>query len=321
VVKEWIPNSSRALLEENPNYVNGPMAVKQIEIVYVADLTSRVLQLSQGTLDYVNDLPAGTATDYPREVRTFGVPIAGTMMVAVNGDKPGTPLANVNVRKAISLAIDREAVAKRAFFGVMKPVTGLIYPDIPEASNALPNGGKRDLAAAKALLATTPYASGFKMTLMTWGQRAGWTNATLVMKENLAELKIDVTVDPVDDGVAQARQAKGDYEAVFAGVSSFPLSIFLGFFGKGGIWSETWAHTSNPPLWDLIAKASVEPDPAKRLDMYRQVNQMEADDMWFIPVTDRVELHGSRVPGDVYKFVKLSQNPMVKTLKEALAGK
>ena len=66
VVKEWIPNSNRALLEENPNYVNGPMAIKQIEIVYVADLTSRVLQLSQGTLDYVNDLPAGTATDYPR---------------------------------------------------------------------------------------------------------------------------------------------------------------------------------------------------------------------------------------------------------------
>jgi ABC-type transport system substrate-binding protein len=37
VVKEWVPNSNRALLEENPNYVKGPMAIKQIEIVYVSD--------------------------------------------------------------------------------------------------------------------------------------------------------------------------------------------------------------------------------------------------------------------------------------------
>jgi len=320
-VKEWVPNSNRALLEENPYYVNGPMAIKQIEIVYVSDLTSRVLQLAQGTLDYVNDLPLGTAADYPPEVRTFGVPIAGTMMVAVNGGRPDTPLANPDVRKAISLAIDREAVAKKAFFGVMTPSTGLIYPGIPEASEALPNGGKRDLEAAKALLAGTPYANGFKMTLMTWGQRAGWTNGSLVIKENLADLNIDVTVDPVDDAVAIDRQGKGDYEAVFAGVSSFPLSVFLGFFGKGGVWSETWGRTQDEALWDLIAKASVETDPAKRLDMYHQVNQMEADDMWFIPVTDRVELHGSRVPGDAYEFVKLSQTPMVKTLAEVLAGK
>ena len=320
VVKEWVPNSNRALLEENPFYVNGPMAVKQIEIEYVSDMTSRVLQLAQGTLDYVNDLPAGTAAYYPPEVNTFGVPIAGTMMVAVNGGKPDTPLADPDVRKAISLAIDRDAVAKKAFFGVMQPSNGLIYPDVPEASDALPNGGKRDLEAAKALLAKTPYKDGFKMTLMTWGQRAGWTNASLVIKENLADLGIDVTVDPVDDGVAIDRQTKGDYDAVFAGVSSFPLSVFLGFFGKGGVWAETWGHTNSPAVWDLIAKAATEPDAAKRMDMYHQVNQMEADDMWFIPVTNRVELHGSRVPGDVYKFVRLSQTPMVKTLADAQAG-
>jgi len=319
-VKEWVPNSNRALLEENPFYVNGPMSIKQIELVYVSDLTSRVLQLAQGTLDYVNDLPAGTATDYPPEVRTFGVPIAGTMMIAVNGGRPDTPLANRDVREAISLAIDREEIAKKAFFGVMKPSTGLIYPDIPEASDALPNGGKRDLEAAKELLAGTPYAGGFGMTLMTWGQRAGWTNASLVIKENLAELNIDVTVDPVDDAVAIDRQGKGDYEAVFAGVSSFPLSVFLGFFGRGGVWSETWGRTQNEALWDLIAQASIETDPSKRVEMYHQVNQMEADDMWFIPVTNRVELHGSRVPEDAYKFVKLSQNPMVKTLAEVMAG-
>ena len=320
-VKEWIPNSNRALLEENPYYVNGPMAIKQIEFVYVADLTSRVLQLAQGTLDYVPDLPAGTATNYPPEVRTFGVPIAGTLMVAVNAGKTDSPLANRDVRKAISLAIDRDDVVKRAFFNTLTPSTGLIPSDDPEASQVLPNGSKRDLAAAKALLATTPYAKGFKMTLMVWGQRAGWTDAALVIKENLAELNIDVTVDPVDDGVATDRQSKGDYEAVFAGVSSYPVSIFLGFFGKGGVWSETWGRTKNEPMWDLIAQASIETDPAKRLALYRQVNQMEADDMWFIPVTNRVELHGSRVPGDALRFGKLSQVPVVKTLAEALAGK
>ena len=143
----------------------------------------------------------------------------------------------------------------------------------------------------------------------------------LVIKENLAELKIDVTADPVDDSVAQDRQAKGTYEAVFAGVSTFPPSVFLGFFGKGGVWSETWGHTSNQPLWDLIAQATVETDTAKRLDLYHKVNQMEADDMSFIPVTNRVELHGSRVPGDAYKCVMLSQTPYVKTLADALAGK
>ena len=65
VIKEWIPGASRWVVESNPHYVRGPMAIERIELVAVPDPTSRVLQLASGTIDYVYELPVTARPSLP----------------------------------------------------------------------------------------------------------------------------------------------------------------------------------------------------------------------------------------------------------------
>src|SRR5207237_3911997 len=88
-VKEWIPGTPRMALEANPKYVGGEMMVKEIELTAVADLTSRVLQLATGNLDWAFDLPASSRESLPKEVTAGPNPLGGLYHVTVNLERPG----------------------------------------------------------------------------------------------------------------------------------------------------------------------------------------------------------------------------------------
>ena len=128
MLKEWTPGASQWTLAENPNYALGPSAIRTVEVVAVADATSRVLQLGTGVIDYVYDLPMAARTSFPSQVDVHPVDMNGTYYVAINLGLPDNhPLKNKDVRHAMSLAIDRDEINQKAFFGLSKPVKSILY--------------------------------------------------------------------------------------------------------------------------------------------------------------------------------------------------
>ena len=117
IIKQSTPGTPTMVLEPNPKYVGGDMMIKQLELVTVTDLTQRVLQLSSGAIDWAFELPFSAGPTLPKDVTPLPHPQGGTFHLTINLEKKG-PLQDVNVRRAISLAIDREAVNQKAFFGV-----------------------------------------------------------------------------------------------------------------------------------------------------------------------------------------------------------
>ena len=85
---EFTPNKTLHM-QENPNYVFGPMVVKGIDLVYVPDLTSKVLQLATGDLDFVWDLPIAAKDSLPPEVKQFTVQVGGANTLYLNMDPNG----------------------------------------------------------------------------------------------------------------------------------------------------------------------------------------------------------------------------------------
>ncbi len=88
------------------------------------------------------------------------------------------------MRQAVSLALDRQAISDRAFFGAAPPLTSFIYScvDLCEPG-LLPNGGELDLDAAKALLEDAGYTLPIKADLMVSSSRPGWSDAAVVIAE------------------------------------------------------------------------------------------------------------------------------------------
>ena len=318
VVKEWIPGASRWVIESNPHYVGGPMAIDQIELVAVPDPTSRVLQLASGTIDYVYELPVTARPSLPSEVETYQAPLNGQYLIAINNGLPSDhPLRNPKVRQAISLAIDREEINQKAFGGISAPARGFQYPGPREGLDNLPFEGKRNLQAARDLLSQTPFADGFSTSLQTWGQRAGWTDASLVISANLAELGVQAQVDPLEDAVAIANLRAGRYEMQFSGQASGPMNFFKNQFVPGTFWADVLRY-NNPEVTRLVNAAATATSFDRRLALIHEAQDMALQEMPLIPVSERVVLVGSRIDRAILFEANYppGTNPMVATMAE-----
>jgi peptide/nickel transport system substrate-binding protein len=318
VVKQWVPGTLQWSLAENPNNVDGPLAIKNLDIIAIPDTTSRLLQLSTGAIDYVYDLPFAVRSSLPPEVETHSILVNGIYYLPVNLSLPeNSPLRNKDVRHAISMAIDREEVNQKAFGGLSKPVDSFLYSNVPEHIATLENGGKRDLEGAKKLLATTPFAKGFKMTMQPWGQRPGWTDAALVIKQNLADLGIEVDVQPVDDATAGQNMKSGAFETQFAAGSLDPLTLLRYCFVPGNGWSDATRY-NNPETKALLDKAQSARSQDEYLTYMHDALKLIQEDMAYIPIDERITLVGTRLPGLIFEANRQPGfNPRVQTLAEA----
>ena len=158
MIQQYTPGTNSMVLVENPNYVGGPRQVHEIDLVYTADLSSRVIQLQSKDIDFCYDLPYNAPGMLPADV-SVGPHLVGASFVLLANVKSTTPIGNAGVRRAISLAIDRANVSQIAFNGAGKPSTGVMYAGFEDHVDSLPSGGKQDIAAAKAELAATPFLS------------------------------------------------------------------------------------------------------------------------------------------------------------------
>ncbi len=298
--------------EENPTYVLGPRAIKTIEVVAVPDLTSRALQLVQGQLDYVYNLPPSMNL-----VETPGIEKwthNGGALYRLNfnlGLAPEHPLRNRDVREAISLAIDREQIASKAFFQLNKPAQG----DAPSFMGDLvianyPNGGKRDLEAAKAKLAGTPFKDGFAFTIQTMGERPGYLDAVLIMKQNLKDLNIEVTANNSTIGQCFAAMDEGKFEANFGnhGGGGPLLSWWSNAYTPKSFWGLKTKY-DNPAMTTLLEQIGIATDLAATKDPWKQAQELAYNDpatgLALISVTDDSgHLSGSRISRDALGAVR-----------------
>jgi peptide/nickel transport system substrate-binding protein len=328
VVATYTPNGPLTM-KENPNFVNGPMVVKNVDIESIPDQTSKVLQITQGQLDFAWDIPIASKDTLPKEVRQFIVEVGGANTLYLNMDpagKAGTKFADPRVRQAISLAIDRSAVAQKAFLGLVHPLTSFWYEcaDICP-TGTLPNGGKQDVAAAKQLMTAAGVpASGISATMEVSSTRAGWKDAATLIAQQLEAINIHFTVNPVDEATWNGDTANNNFEAIFNGGASSPQVTMASWFGDG--FSATHSGyvkiANHQATDDLITQMAQETDPVKRKAIYTQIQQIGAATMPYVPIVDRIALDAIRLPDGVLNVSQGTPGYIIfQTVAEQQAGK
>jgi len=163
--------------------------------------------------------------------------------------------------------------------------------------------------------------SGFKFSLQPWGQRPGWTDAATIIKENLADLGIEVTVEPKTDADAIANLTAGNFDAQFSGNTQDPLSMLKNQFAAGGTWT-AWERYDNPEVTKLLVDAGNASDQATRLDLFHKAQELAYQDMPVVPVSERVVLVASRIPRNILCEANLlpGYNPRINTVAEVADG-
>lgn len=181
---------------------------------------------------YISDVEDTWGAASPHN--TWWFPPGGVIALIPNLETE--PFNDVNVRKGISLALDRASIADKATEGYMEPAgqTGLILPNQNDVLDPdIPNSGivEQDTDAALAAFEKAGYtqkgdalvdADGkqFEFAITTANGYTDWTRAAQAAQQQLGAIGIHVTLkQPQPAGYQQALN-NGDFQVAMGGMGN-----------------------------------------------------------------------------------------------------
>ncbi len=207
---EW-RKGDRVILEKNPNYYRtGLPYLDGIEIIYVADDNTRVSMLRGGEVDMIMGAP------YPliQQLGAEGFQATPEPSSVINEmliNHSSEPFNDILVRQAVSIGIDRKAIADAVTLGKAQPASSLMAPVLNYFNTDLPVP-VRDIAKAKELLAQAGKPNLSFDLLISAGLAADERTAVLIQSQ-LAEVGITVNISKVDSTQAWNSLVDGSYQA------------------------------------------------------------------------------------------------------------
>jgi peptide/nickel transport system substrate-binding protein len=287
-----VPDDHAVMMRHADYWNTGLPYIDEIDLKVLADDQARVAGLRSGAVDVAADVSPDlvkTLKNDPSLTVLTGLQARYLeIQLTTKGDKK--PWHDIRVRQAINFAIDRQDVAEKVYggeaeFSSIMP-TGFGDWPLPVAE-LKDNYVKFDLAKAKQLMADAGFADGFALTCQSFAIPQDYTQAAQVVKEHLKQIKIDLTVQPLEPGTFAKNNGDGAFDMQLTGrgfrhdpsgyVNEFNPSsaIFPKWFGDG------W---KNDQLTGIITSALQTADVAKRKDLYTQAQRILLTELVHIPV-------------------------------------
>lgn len=188
------------------------------------------------------------------------------------------PFDDRAVRRAFAMAIDRQKIVDVTLKGTVELAEGIVPPPLPGHDSdvrCLPF----DVEQAKRSLAESAYA-GQPLPVVTLTGGMGELFAEVFWRNLGAEMEVQV----VQEGYFEGLRA-GLYDAYFTGwVADYPdPENFLDVLFHSGS-AGNHSGYSNPEVDDLLERARVETDEAKRLALYAEAERLIVEDAPIIPL-------------------------------------
>ncbi len=265
-------------LKRHPNYyLKDRPYLDGITFQLIPEESSIISQLRSGSVhlavlndnknyDLVKDAANLTALRSPRQ---------GFEYVNINNQRE--PFGKLEVRQAVSWAIDRREVLQAAHGGYAR-LTAPIPPalvDYALDAESLPQY-KPDLGKAKDLLAKAGLPNGFKTELQSPTGYPQLINTAQVLAGNLKKIGIDVEIKQVESGAWVKGLVAHDFMMTTNLTSGEvdPDALLYPRLSSKGANNNNW---NDAEVDDLLVRGKTELDPQKRIAIYKQVQQVLID--------------------------------------------
>ncbi|MET9761723.1 ABC transporter substrate-binding protein [Streptomyces sp. NPDC006372] len=208
-------------------------------------------------------------------------------------------LGNVDVRRAMNMVFDKDAIAKNLFRGLAEPTPQIFRPGSAAYIKDLKDPYPYDVEAAKALMKKAGYANGFSIEI-PYMQGQNLDALMPVVKQQLGLLNIKVKQVTLSGPNAISELLSGKYPIpmwVLGNYGESRLDI-ADYILPDGIWNVS--HQTDPTvakLWDKI----LTDDPQQSAKDQQAINRYVVDQAWFVPMVST---------GTIYAY-----NPKLKVRK------
>ncbi|RLG20119.1 hypothetical protein DRN74_05965 [Candidatus Micrarchaeota archaeon] len=334
---QWI-RGDRIVMKRFDDYAHGPDFVSNKGPAYVEDLIMRIIpedatmiaELMAGNIDYTFDVPL-SAYKQLSSLNTLTVKAAPTYSVqylVCNMEKP--IFADKRVRLAIAHAVNKDIIAKAAWFGVGSPIYGLVgpgtigywkgmeyvaYPYDPDKARAYLDAagwidsdgdGVRDKDGQP-----------LELTLITFSNIDQWKRAGEIIQAQLAEVGIKVKLELAEVGATYDRAEAGDYDLGIFRNTWWLGQPYLRFLTHSdNVHSSNFGQYKNDVLDKMLDLSMEALDDALRREAFIVAQAMVVESGIWIPLVANVNIIAAKT--DVGGLEELFSHPWQPPLMRAL---
>jgi peptide/nickel transport system substrate-binding protein len=277
-VEQWRNGDSIALVR-NEEYWGDPPPLDGVTFTFVKDPTVALQNLEGGEVQWTDNLPPQqiSSLEDSDEVELGTAPSSDYWYLALNEKRE--PFDDVNVRRAIAFALDREAIVKAAKFGnatinqTAIPESSSWYfdyapydHDVDQAQQLLDDAGVGDLT----------------MDLMVTSEYPETVSAAQVIADELSDVGITVKIRDLDFATWLDEEGKGNFDSFMLGWlgNIDPDEFYYAQHHSKGTFN--FQGYSNPEVDKLLDEAKTETDENTRHGLYDQAAKQIVDDASYI---------------------------------------
>ena len=298
MITEWTP-SERIVLTKNPNYVGGwdssKIVSESITLLLLEDSSASFAAYNSGEAQLIKDVPTDEIPSLTKaeDGGDFYVDtILGTYYVSLNLKRDA--FKDAKVRRALSLAIDRDYVANTIMQGTYSTADSIVGPGIVDENGYFHDNGnapyisadyEANLAEAKKLLADAGYPNGEGYPTLEYSTNDAGYHVPLAeyLQQAWSDLGITLTISKMEWSSFTAARRAGEYDIARNGwvMDYNDPSNMLDLFCSGN--GNNDGKYSNPEF-DAAIEASRVADVSEHFAQLHKAEDILMEDTGCLPI-------------------------------------
>lgn len=272
-LKEWLPNEKLVVEKSDTYWDKKNVKLDEVTFLPIDDQTTSLTKFEEGSIDWIEEVPDARLDDMKTQ-KTFHTSAAFiTYYYEFNTTK--APFNDVRVRKALSMAIDRQEIVDNVTrlgqipaYGITPPLAA--YPAVV--------GFKEDYEAAKTLLAEAgfPDGAGFPEAILIYNTSEGHKRIAEYVQhkwEQVLGIKISIENQEWATFVENRQNqnfdiARSGWQGDYVDPNTFLTDLLHSTSGNND------GKYNNPKYDALLKEASLLPDGKKRYSVLREAEEL-----------------------------------------------
>lgn len=293
---DWY-SGGNARLVRNENWHRGAPLLDAIEVTMFESPQAMTNAMLAGQIDLASNVGpiAGRSAQARDDISVIRRPDDMAMPIAMR-TKDG-PFADARVRRALQLAVDREAMVKQVLSGYGKAGNDVLGTGDPEYARDLPQRS-RDLDRARKLLDEAGFDRNRTYELATTDAVFGLNESADLLATQLRDIGVQIKVAKQDSTVYNDQTwLKAPLYTTYWGTNDSVIFFASKVLNSEANWNET--AFSDPEFDSTYRKAVSTADPAQSAAATRTIQEIEYERGGYLlwGMADGIDLAASTVQG------------------------
>lgn len=298
---EWV-TGDHVTLEANPAFdwapayaSGGAPKVEQIEFRFIPEYATQLAGLEAGDIHYLWSLESRDIATFMEDDRfeLFSNLSWGSGM-QITFNLPKAPFDDINVRKAMNMMLDREAIVEIVLLGYGVPLYGPATPSAYGYWQGVEEIGYHyDLEGAKAQLEEAGYTPGDDGIYQKDGERLSFTLALTpdtvktaeVLQQQFAAGGVEIELEQLDFGVFNQQVGGGDFDIALGSYGWPDIGILFAQYHtlmlNGGY---NYSQIDDPDLSAMLMGMVASPDEPTFYDFGEKIQRYLVENAYNIPI-------------------------------------